>query len=67
MTKTSCNIRNRKSDLRLHNFREVYLGNKQISDSNKLALQWKKMPKMSGVLRGSYYENCPNVPPKKHL
>ena len=34
MTKTSYNIRNNKSDLRLRNFREVYFGKKQLSDNN---------------------------------
>ena len=29
---------NRKSELRLRNFREVYLGNKQLSGSNKLTV-----------------------------
>ena len=30
------NIRKSKSDLRLHNFREVKLGNKKLGGSNKL-------------------------------
>ena len=38
MTKTGYNIRNSKCDLRLHSFREVWLGNKQLSGSNKLTL-----------------------------
>ena len=38
MAKTGCNIQNSKSDLRLHNFREVQLGNKQINGNNKLTV-----------------------------
>ena len=42
MKKTGNNIRNSKPDLRLHNFREVQLGNKQLSASNKLTVSRKK-------------------------
>ena len=38
MTKIGYNIRNSKFDLRLRNFRDVYLGNKQLSGSNKLTV-----------------------------
>ena len=66
MTKTDYNIRNSKSDLRLHNFREVLLGNKELSSSNKLTVSCKKKKKkkkkMSGVLRGNFCETCRNVP-----
>ena len=43
--KTSYNIRNSKSDLRLHNFREFWLGNKQLSSRNKVTKYWKKYQK----------------------
>ena len=43
--KTGYNIRKSKSELHLHSFREVYLGNKQLSGSNKLTVSRKKYQK----------------------
>ena len=36
--KDGYNIGNSKSNMRWHNVREVYLGNKQLSDSKKLTV-----------------------------
>ena len=38
VTKTGCKISNSKPDLRLSNFRRVYLGNKQLIGSHKLTV-----------------------------
>ena len=53
MTKTGYNVRNSN-----------YLGNKELSSSNKLTVQCKKIPKMSGALRDNICETCHNVPQK---
>ena len=62
MTQTVNTIRNSKSVLLLNSFREVYLGNKQLSGSNKLPIYWKNTKNMWCLARQllwnlSYYSS----------